>query len=342
MTQIARRGTTSGPNGTRRRRTMLGALAALACVASAAVQAQAWPAKPIRMIQGFAPGGLVDNVLAATRETVETRLGQRLVLEHRPGAGGNVGMQAVLQAPADGYTLAVVPANVMVTNQFLYAKMPFDPLRDFVPVTQLVDVPLVLSVSAKLPATTLDAFLAHVGANPGKVHYGSPGPGTPPHLAGEMLARAGKLDLVHVPYKGGAAAATALVANEVQFMLIAYASLSGQIAGNLVRPLAVASSERVAGLPNTPTFAEAGRPDLARALPRSWWGIVAARGTPDAVVQRVASEFRFALAQPEAVKRLREAGLLPIGSTPEDFARVLPEEAKTWEGLLRQLNIRLD
>jgi tripartite-type tricarboxylate transporter receptor subunit TctC len=296
----------------------------------------------VRLVMPFAPGGVVDQVLAATRETVEGRLGQRMVLEHRPGAGGNVGMQAVLAAPADGYTLGVVPSNVMVINQYLYRTMPFDPLRDFVPVTMLVDIPLVLSVSARLPIRTLSEFLDFARANPGKVNYGSPGPGTPPHLAGELLARAASLDLVHVPYKGGGAAATALIANEVQFMLIAFASLQGQIQGNAVRPIAVAASARVGGLPNVPTFAEAGQPELQRALPRSWWGIVAPRGTPDAVVQRVATTFAAALAMPEAIQRLREVGLLPVGSSPADFAKVLPDEARYWEARLREMKLKLD
>ncbi|MEO7405018.1 MAG: tripartite tricarboxylate transporter substrate-binding protein, partial [Burkholderiales bacterium] len=224
----------------------------------------------------------------------------------------------------------------------LFDKMPFDPLRDFVPVTMLVDVPLVLSTGAKHPVVTLREFIEYAKANPGKVNFGSPGPGTPPHLAGEMLARAAGLSLVHVPYKGGNAAATALIANDVQLMIIAHATLRGQIEGGLVRPLAVIGTERLGGLPNVPTVAEAGYPDLQKQLPRSWWSIVAPRGTPDPIVQRLAAEFRAALLAPEAQQRLRSAGLIPVGSTPTEFSQGLPTEARQWGELIKAMGLKLE
>lgn len=152
----------------------------------------------------------------------------------------------------------------MVIKQFLFANMPFDPLRDLLPVTMLVDVPLVLSVSARHPVQSLKEFIENAKASPGKVNFGSPGSATPPHLAAELMARTAGISVVHIPYKGGNAAATALIANEVQFMLIAHASLRGQIAGGLVRPIAVAANQRLEGLPNVPTFAEAGYPCCPR------------------------------------------------------------------------------
>ncbi|MFN0163908.1 MAG: Bug family tripartite tricarboxylate transporter substrate binding protein [Burkholderiales bacterium] len=310
--------------------------------AAAPLQAQEWPNRPIRFIVPFGQGGLVDTVLTATRQMVEARLGQKIVVEYRPGAGGNVGMQAVQQSAADGYTIAVAPSNTMVINQFLFASMAFDPLRDFAPVTMLVDVPLVLSVSAKHPVQTLREFIDYARANPGKVNFGSPGSATPPHLAAELLARAAGISVVHVPYKGGNAAATALIANEVQFMLIAHASLRGQIAGGLVRPVAVAAGQRLDGLPNVPTFAEAGYPALQREMPRSWWGLVAPKGSPEAVLNRLAAEFRAALGTPEAQGRLREAGLVPVGSSPAEFAAGLPEEARNWGALIKATGLKLE
>jgi tripartite-type tricarboxylate transporter receptor subunit TctC len=304
--------------------------------------ADEWPSRPIRLVMPFAPGGIVETVLAATRDIAEARLGQRLVLEHRPGAGGNVGLQAVLSAPADGHTLAVVPSNTMVVNQFLFKSMPFDPLRDFVPVLLLVDVPLVLSVSNRLPAQTLTEFVGHARANPGQVHYGSPGAATPPHLAAALLARTAGLDLVHVPYKGGAAAATALMANEVQFMLIAYTSLAGQIQGGRVRALGVLGAQRLASLPDTPTFAESGLGALDSAMPRTWWGIVAPRGTPDIAIERTASAFADALAQPQADRRLREAGLVPAGSRRTAFATQMDAEARVWQAKVAEFRISIE
>lgn len=307
----------------------------------ALAHAQAWPTRPVHFVIPFAQGGLMETVLAVTREFVEKRLGQRIVVENRPGGGGNVGAQAVLAAPADGYTILVPPSNVLVTNQFVFSNMPFDPLKDFVPITMLVDVPLVLSVSDRFPPRTLREFIEHARANQGKVNYGSPGPATPPHLAAAMLARAAKLDVVHVPYKGGNAAATALITNEVQFMIIGYASLIGQINGKLVRPLAVAASQRLAALADVPTFAEAGYAELEAEIPHSWWGLAAPRGTPDAVVQRLHEEFSAALATPEAKKRIHDAGLVAVGNRPADFARSLPPQAAKWQAIVKALNLKV-
>lgn len=317
----------------------------LLCIAVALpvlAHAQAWPTRPVRFVIPFAQGGLMEAVLAVTKDFVEKRFGQKIVVENRPGGGGNVGAQAVLAAPADGYTILVPPSNVLVTNQFMFANMSFDPLKDFVPITMLVDVPLVLSVSEKFAPRTLREFLEYARANPGRVHYGSPGPVTPPHLAAAMLARAVNLDLVHVPYKGGNAAAIALITNEVQFMIIGYATLAGQIQGKLVRPVAVAASERLAALPDVPTFTEAGYADLEAEIPHGWWGLVAPRGTPDAVVQRIYEEFRAALATPEAQKRIRDAGLVAVTNRPADFARSLPPQAAKWQAIVKALNLKIE
>ena len=318
------------------------ATALLLSLASSFATAQDWPTKPVRLVVPVGQGGVMDTVINATRPAVEERLGQKLVVEYRAGAGGNVGMQSVLAAGADGYTFAVAPANTITINQYLYAGMTFDPLRDFIPVTMLVDVPLVLSVSAKHPVNTMREFIEHARANAGKVNYGSPGAGTPPHLAVELFARSAGLRLQHVPYKGGNAAAVALVTNEVQMMLIAYASLRGQILGGLVRPLAVAAPERITGLPNVPTMAEAGYPDVLKALPRSWWGLAAPKGTPETIVNRVAAEFRAALAAPQAQAQFREAGLVPVGSTPADFGKLWTADAARWSALIRDANLKLE
>jgi len=324
------------------RRLVLVFMSCAAALLPALANGDEWPSRPIHLIVPFAQGGMMESVFAATREFVEKRLGQRIVVENRPGGGGNVGAQAVLAAPADGYTFLVPPSNVLVTNQFVYADMPFDPLKDFTPVTQLVDVPLVLAVSAKFPPRTLREFIEYARENPGKVNYGSPGPATPPHLAGAMLARAAKIDVVHVPYRGGNAAATALITNDVQFMIIGYATLAGQIQGRLVRPVAVAAAERLAALPDVPTFAESGFADLEAESPRSWWGVVARRGTPAAVIQRLSDEFHAALSTPEAQRRMHEMGIVAVGNSPEEFARSLPPQAEKWRLIVKALDIKTE
>jgi tripartite-type tricarboxylate transporter receptor subunit TctC len=303
---------------------------------------QDWPNRPIRLVIASGQGGISAMVLALANPFVEARLGQRVLVENKPGGGGNIGAQAVLAAPADGYTIMVAPSNVVVTNQFLFEKPPFDPLKEFMPITMLVDVPLVVSVSAKLPFSSVRELIEHVRANPGKVNYGSPGPGTPPHVAGEMFTRGAELNAVHIAYKGGNAAALALITNEVQFMIIGYGALLGQIQGNLVRPIAVAASERLAALPNVPTISESGYPKIESEMPRSWWGLFAPRGTPEAVVSRIAEAYRVALANPELQARILEAGLIAVGNRPAEFAAMLAPQAAKWEALSKTLGLKLN
>jgi tripartite-type tricarboxylate transporter receptor subunit TctC len=317
------------------------AFVALGLAGSAVLaSAQEWPSKPIRFINPFGAGGLLDTVMGATRGTLEARLKQQLLLDNRPGGGGQVGMQAIASSAPDGHTFGIVPSNTMVINQFLF-RSSIDPLKDFVPVTVLVDVPLVLAVSAKYPPRTVDEFFSDVRARSGKVNFGSPGQGTPPHLAAEMLARHAGLSVVHVPYKGGHDSALALSANEVQFMVIAQASLGSQIAGGLARPLAVASAERLTSLPDVPTFEQAGYADLQKVIPRNWWGVIAPKGTPPAIVNRMAEEFRLALSDPEAQRKMRAMGLQPVGSTPTQFANQLPDEARRWGELIRTMGLKV-
>ncbi len=309
----------------------------LFCFLAGTASAQDYPAKPIRLIIPFGPGSLADAVPRLIQPALEAKLGQRIVIEHRPGAGGNVGAQAVVSSPADGYTLLMAATNNLVINQYVFRDMKFDPLADLVPVSLIAEVPLIVQVNPSLPAQTLREFIDHAKANPGKLNYGSPSTGTVPHLAMEILARAAGLSLVHVPFKGGAPATTALIANDIQAMLIGYATTAGQVRAGQVRPIAVASGSRLAALPNVPTFGEAGFLDLAAAVPSNWWGLVAPKGTPPAVVQRLSSEIRAALAGADTRAKYQELGLTPIGSTPQEFAAGLPEQARKWEAVIKTL-----
>jgi len=299
--------------------------------------AQDYPSRPIRLVIPFGPGSLADAVPRLIQPALEQKLGQRFVVEHRPGAGGNVGAQAVLASPPDGYTLLMAATNNLVINQFVFRDMKLDPLTDFVPISLIAEVPLILQAHPSLPAQSLRELIDHVKANPGKLNYGSPSTGTIPHLAMEIFARASGLSLVHVPFKGGAPATNALIANDIQLMLIGYATTAGQVRGGQVRPIAVASATRLAALPQVPTFAEAGFPDLQAAVPSNWWGMVAAKGTPASIVQRLAGEIRAALVDPGTRKKYEDLGLTPVGSSPEAFAAGLPEQARKWDAVIRAL-----
>ena len=298
---------------------------------------QDYPSKPIRVVIPVAPGSLADVVSRLIQPALEQKLGQRMVLEHRPGAGGLVGAQTVLASPADGYTLLLAPTNVLVINQFVFRDMKFDPLADFAPISLIADVPLILQIHPSLPAQTLREFIEHARANPGKLNYGSPSTGTIPHIAMEIFARAAGVSLVHVPFKGGAPATNALLANDIQVLLIGYATTAGQMRGGQVRPVAVAGGMRLAALPQVPTFAEAGFPDLQAAVPSNWWGMVAPKSTPAAIIQRWSAEIRSALADPDTRKKYEDLGLTPVGSSPEAFAAGLPDQARKWQAVIRDI-----
>lgn len=299
--------------------------------------AQGYPTKPVRLVIPFGPGSLADAVPRLIQPALEARLGQRIVIEHKPGAGGNLGAQAVLDSPADGYTLMMAATNNLVINQYLFRDIKFDPLADLVPVSLIAEVPLIVQVNPALPAKTLREFIEHARAHPGKLNFASPSRGTLPHLAMEIFARSAGIELVHVAFKGGAPATNALLANDVQAMLIGYATTAGHVRAGRVRPLAVASGARLVALPEVPTIAEAGFPEIQAAVPSNWWGMVAPKGTPAAVVGRWASEIRAALADEATRRKYQDIGLTPVGSTPQEFAAGLPGQAKKWEAVIRSL-----
>jgi tripartite-type tricarboxylate transporter receptor subunit TctC len=227
--------------------------------------------------------------------------------------------------------------NNLVINQFVFRDMKFDPLADFMPVSMIAEVPLIVQIHPSLPAQTLREFINFAKANPGRLNYGSPSTGTIPHLAMEIFARAAALNVVHIPFKGGAPASNALLANDIQFMLIGYATTAGQVRAGQIRPIAVAGNSRLAVLPNVPTFAEAGFPELAAAIPSNWWSMVAPKGTPASVVQRLSGEIRAALRDPDTRAKYNDLGLTPVGSTREQMAADLPEQARKWEAVIRAL-----
>ena len=319
----------------------LTALFALLIVASGgrSAAAQAYPDKPIRVINPFQAGGTGEIVFRMLMPTLEQRLGQRIVLENHTGAGGNLGAQVVATAPPDGYTLLLPPTNVLVVNQFLFASMPFDPAKAFTPITLVAEVPAVFYVNPKVPAKTLQEFIAFARANPGSVNYASPGNGTTPHLYVELLAQLAGVRLTHVPYRGLPDAMNALLAGDVQLYLAGLAPARGNLQAGKLRAIAVGSRERLPALPSVPTVAESGFNGFEAA---NWFGLVGPAGMDRALVERWVMEIRFALQQPNVKKRFAEGGLLPGGISADAFRARLAREAELWGRVIKESGIRAE
>lgn len=301
--------------------------------------AQPYPSKPIRIINPFTPGGTGEIVFRMLAPALEERLGQRILLENRVGAGGNIGAEATATAPADGYTLMLGTTNIFTINQFLFAKMPFDPLKAFAPIVMVVDVPSVFYASSAVPASTLREFVAWARDNAGKVNYASPGNGTTPHLNVELLAQLADLKLVHVPYKGLQPALAAVLANDVQLYLGGVGAGLGHLKGGKVKALAIGSRARLPGLPEVPTLIESGYKDFTAS---NWFALVAPAGTDAQIIDRWNAEIRRALQLPETQKRIVELGFVPGAGSPADLARQMADEAKLWERVIRTGRISIN
>ncbi|HVE53861.1 MAG TPA: tripartite tricarboxylate transporter substrate binding protein, partial [Ramlibacter sp.] len=271
-----------------------------------------------------------DVVPRLIQPALEQKLGQRILIEHRPGAGGNVGAQAVLAAPADGHTMLMAPTNVLVINQFVFRDMKFDPLVDFVPISLIAEVPLILQVHPSVPAQTLGELIAHAKANPGKLNYGSTGIGTSSHLSGYMLSKRTGADYTHIPYKG-AEVLKDLLAGRVQFMFATIPSVIAHINAGTLRPVAVTSVKRSRSMPNVPTVVESGFPDFEAG---SWFGFFAPKGTPEHVIATVNKAVNEALPALEA-QMVRE-GADPVGGSPAQFGQFIRSEYEKWKVVVRE------
>ncbi|UUZ65036.1 tripartite tricarboxylate transporter substrate binding protein [Polaromonas sp. P1-6] len=298
----------------------------------------AWPEKPIKMVVPYSAGSLGDTVTRLLADGMRERLGV-VVVENKPGAGGNLGTQAVTQAAPDGYTFVVGATNNFVINQYLYKSLRFDPLKALDPVTVLVEVPSVVFVNSQTGVRGLADLTALAKANAGKFNYGSSGAGTMPHVTGELINKALGLGFVHVPFKGSPEVMTALLSNEVQMYVVGPAVGLPYVKTGKLRALAVSGSARLAVLPETPTFQEVG---LGKVKAGNWWGVAAPRHTPRDIVNRFHAALRDALMQPAMQARLQEMGMTPVGSTPDATSRRLNEEARYWQGALQGMGISLD
>ena len=322
----------------RRRATSVGLAALLAAFGGVAL-AQAWPAKPVRLIVPFPPGGGNDVIARAVAQKLGERLGQAVVVENRAGANGIVGLQALMQAAADGHTIAVGAAGPLAVNPGLYDKLPYDPLKDFAPITNMVNFPLLLVTHPSVAAKNTRELVALAKAQPGRLHYSSPGSGNSGHLAGELFNTMAGVKTLHVPYKGQGPALTDLIAGQVQMLYSSIPSVLPHVRQGQLNAIAVGSAKRVPSLPEIPTIAESGVPGYEA---YSWVGMIAPAGTPREVITRLHREIVDILKQKDVAEKLGGQGALPVGDTPEQFAAYIRAEIDKWGAVVRSSNIKVD
>ncbi len=321
------------------KRRMVLALAAGALVAALPAAAEQYPARPIKLVAPFAPGGVADVMARLIGDKLSKSLGQPVVVENRPGAGGNVGADLVAKAAPDGYTLLMSSAGILSINGSLYPKLGFDPANDFAPVTMVADMPMVLVVNASVDAKTLPEFISYAKKNEGTVFFSSPGNGTTPHLGAELFQRATGAKLTHVPYKSGAESLSAVVSGQVTGAIETPPSVISQMKSGKLTALAVAGPQRLPQLPGVPTMAEAGVQD-AEVL--SWFGLVAPARTPPAIVDLLSRETAKILREPEVQQKLAALGTRAVGDTPAEFDRFIRSERAKWHRIVTQAQIRLE
>ena len=313
----------------------LALVASWACGIAGPAAAQTYPARPVQIVVPFTPGGAVDVLARQLAQRLEPR-GYTLVVENKPGAGGNIAAAMVARAAPDGYTLLMGTTNTHGINSALYASLPYDPVRDFAPIGLVADNVVVLLANADFPASTLDGAIRLIKDNPGKYTYGSPGLGTVHQLAMERLKRAAGLDVVHAPYKGAAPAMADLVAGHVPLMIGGIAPAIPFLASGKVKVLGVANSEKYAALPDTPLFSDV----AADVSVRSWIGLFAPAGTPPAVVAKLSEDLRAVLTDPAFGQALQPLGMVPLYMTPQAFGDMVKRDMPMWRAAVEQSGAR--
>lgn len=301
--------------------------------------AQAWPAKAIRLVVPFPPGGGTDTIARETSQRVAAATGWTFVIDNRSGAGGNLGVDAAAKAPADGYTIVIGQTSNLAINPTLYAKMPYDSQKDLAPIVLLANAPLVMVAGMTTPYKSLADVVNAARARPGHINFASPGNGTVAHLASEMFQKAAGIKTQHVPYKGAAQALTDVISGTVDLYMSSVPTLLGQIKQGKLRPLAVTSARRVDDLPNVPTIHESGYKGFDAV---TWFGLLAPAGTPKDVIAKLNAEFNKALQTPELRKRLVDEGADPAGGTPEQFAALIKEEISRWGRIVMESGAKID
>jgi len=322
-------------------RTFLRALGALAVAFAANVHAQApYPNHPVRIVVPFPAGGTTDILARATAQKLTETLGQPFVVENRPGAAGNIGAEIVAKSPPDGYTMLMGTVGTHAINASLYEKMPYDHVKDFVPVVLVAGVPNVLVVHPSVPAKSVQELIAYAKANPGKLNFASSGSGTSIHLSGELFKTMTGVSMQHVPYKGSAPALADLTGGQVQLMFDNLPSALPLIKAGKLRALAVTSLARASALPDVPTVAESGLPGFEAS---SWFGLLAPAGTPKDVITKVNAEVAKWLATPEAKEKLAAQGaIVASGLTPDDFTRHIASETTKWQKVVKDSGAKVE
>jgi tripartite-type tricarboxylate transporter receptor subunit TctC len=326
------------PSTARRALLRRGAVAALALSAGAAF-AQAWPTKPVTIVVPFAPGGGTDIGTRVVAQKLSQLWGQSVVVDNRGGAGGNVGLDLVARAKPDGYTLMTGNVGTQSINPTLYKKLSYNPDTAFAPIAQFAELPFVLAATTSLPANNARELVALAKAQPDKVSYASSGSGGSPHLSGETFKIATGTKILHVPYKGGGAAMTDLIAGNVQLMFASVLELSGHIKSGKLKALAIAGKQRVAALPDVPTLEESG---VTGAESGSWLGLLAPAGTPQAVVDKVAQDVKKVLAMPDVQQQLLAQGAVARFGTAAEFNTLIAGDRKRYARIITENNLSAD
>lgn len=312
--------------------------AAVACSLATSAFAQAWPTKPIRLVVPFPAGGGTDII---AREVTNKLMGPgyTFIVDNKPGSGGNLGVDAVAKSPADGYTLVLGQTSNLAINTSLYAKLPYDPVKDLTPVSLVASAPLVIVVAADSPYKTLADIVAASKAKPGSLNYATSGNGTVAHLATESFQKAADVKLTHVPYKGAAQGATDLIGGQVQLYVSSIPTLIGHIKNGKMRAIAVTSAKRTEDLPQVPTIAESGYKGFEAV---TWFGIAGPANLPKDVVAKLNADINKALQAADLRKKLRDQGADVAGSTPEQFSKLIREDITRWGKIVKESGAKVD
>jgi len=315
------------------------ALFVLLAVSAAGAAAQPYPTKPIRLVVPFPAGGTTDILAREVGQRLSLSLGQPVVIDNRPGAAGNIGSELVAKSAPDGYTLLMATVGTHAINPNLYARMPYDHVKDFAPVVLVAGVPNVLEVTPSLPVNSVADLIKLAKEKPGQINFASSGSGTSIHLSGELFKTMAGVNMTHVPYKGSAAAITDLIGGQVQVMFDNLPSSLPQIKAGKLRAIAVTSAQRAPALPDTPTIAESGLPGFEAT---SWFGVVAPAGTPPTVIARINADVNQWLQSPEAKEKLLAQGAVAAGGSPEQFAAYIHAETEKWARVVKASGAKVD
>ncbi len=311
----------------------------LLLMGGANANAQEWPSKPIRWIVPFPPGGAMDVIARALADKSSKSLGQAIIVENKPGAGGNIGAELVARSDVDGYTMIITSIG-MATNKFLYPKLPYDPVKDFSPVSLVAVVPNVLVTNATQPnVKTVSDVIANAKAQPGRLTYASAGNGTSIHLAGEVFTSLAKIDMQHIPYKGSGPAVTDLIGGQVNYMFDSITSAKPHIASGKIRAIGLTTTKRSKSLPGVPTIAESGLPGYDVT---PWFAVFVPSGTPAPIIKKLNKALVSSLESPEIKEKFENIGAEPVGSSPEETAKYLNKEIERWGKVISTNGIKAD